>query len=134
MDCWHFQWYLSARQMWASNQVHCFPFLFFIQPLLCCAVELEGPDATAALNTSVKCKSEGNATAVPPPLIVSGTLLSPGPVVLACTLLFCALLVTAHGLGSTEKKTVIWRLCCYVIFNTTTPNNFGPLVFTSLCL
>lgn len=67
--------------MWDSNQVHYFPSLFFfIQPLLCCAVELEVPDATAALNTSVKCNSEGNATAVPPPLIVSGTLLSPGPV------------------------------------------------------
>lgn len=28
-DSWHFQWYLSARQMWNSNQVCCFPFLFF---------------------------------------------------------------------------------------------------------
>lgn len=81
MVSWHFQRYLSARQMLDSNQVHCFPFLFFfVQPLLCCAVELEGPDATAALNTSVKCKSERNAAAVLPPLIVSGALLSPGPV------------------------------------------------------
>lgn len=54
-------------------------FFFFAQPLLCRAVELEGPDATAALNTSVKCKSERNAAAVPPPLIVSEALLSPGP-------------------------------------------------------
>lgn len=72
------------------------PFLFFIQPLLCCAVELEGPDATAALNTSQKCKSKGNATAVSPPLIVSGTLLSPGPVVcglhpaILCTACYCS--------------------------------------------
>lgn len=74
--------FLSIRQMWDPNQVHCFNFFFFIQPLLCCAVELEGPDAIDALNTSVKCMSEGDVTAVPPPLIVSGTLLSPGPVAL----------------------------------------------------
>lgn len=55
-------------------------FFFFGQPLLCCAVELEDPDATPALNISAKCKSKRNAAAVPPPLIVSGALLSPGPV------------------------------------------------------
>lgn len=129
-DSWHFEWYLSIRQMWDSSQGCCFPF-FFMQPLLCCAVEREGPDATAAWNTSLKCKSERNATAVPPLLIVSGTLLSQGPVAFGSHPAVMCTAFTAHRLGSTEKKTVIWRFCCYVIFNSPPPpNNFGPFHFS----
>lgn len=133
MGSWHFQWYLSAKQMWHSNQVHCFPFLFFFaQPLLCCAVELEGPDATAALNTSVKCKPETNAAAVPPPLIVSGALLSPGPMTFglhrAALHAVCYCSWTRQHWN--ENSNLVLLLCDF--FNFPTPSNFGPLHFSLL--